>query len=104
MVPGSARNWIVVNAVQQSSLNNKYDNSTLKKIKRPLAFAARRSSPRPRMVCALASGSSSYASTGWGLSTGNTALGDNALLNLTTGKDNTAIGFDALINTTTGSS
>jgi len=39
-----------------------------------------------------------------GYPTGHTALGDNALLNLTTGKDNTAIGFDALINTTTGSS
>jgi hypothetical protein len=40
MVPGSARNWIAVNAVQQSSLNKKYDNSTFKKIKRPVAFAA----------------------------------------------------------------
>src|SRR4030095_305589 len=34
---------------------------------------------------------------------GNTALGDNALLNLTSGRDNTAIGFDALMNNTTGS-
>ena len=36
MVPGSARNWIAVNADQQSSLNKienkKYDNSPLKKI------------------------------------------------------------------------
>jgi trimeric autotransporter adhesin len=31
-------------------------------------------------------------------------VGDNALLNLTSGRDNTAIGFDALINNTTGSS
>jgi hypothetical protein len=33
----------------------------------------------------------------------NTAEGDNALLNLTTGTDNTAIGFDALRRDTTGS-
>src|SRR3984893_7786359 len=33
----------------------------------------------------------------------NTAEGDNALLNLTTGIDNTAIGFDALKSNTTGS-
>ncbi len=39
-----------------------------------------------------------------GYPSGNTAVGDNALLNLTSGKDNTAIGFDALINNTTGSS
>jgi trimeric autotransporter adhesin len=34
----------------------------------------------------------------------NTAEGDNALLNLTTGGGNTAIGFDALFSNTTGSS
>jgi hypothetical protein len=39
-----------------------------------------------------------------GYPSGNTAVGDNALLNLTSGRDNTAIGFDALINNTTGSS
>jgi hypothetical protein len=41
MVPGSARNWIAVKNNQQSSLNNKYDNSTLKKFEHPVAFAAR---------------------------------------------------------------
>jgi hypothetical protein len=44
MVPGSARNWIAVNAVKQSSLtkneNKKYDNSTPTKFNRPVAFAA----------------------------------------------------------------
>ena len=37
-----------------------------------------------------------------GYPNGNTAEGDNALFNLTTGFDNTAIGFDALYNNTTG--
>jgi len=45
MIPGSARNWIAVNAVknqpQQKTENKKYDNSTLKKINRPVASAAR---------------------------------------------------------------
>src|SRR5438477_11498498 len=38
-----------------------------------------------------------------GYPNGNTAEGDNALLNLTTGTDNTAIGNNALQNNTTGS-
>ncbi len=47
MVPSSTRNWIAINAVQQSNLipkkdpNLQYDKSTLKKIKRPVASAAR---------------------------------------------------------------
>jgi hypothetical protein len=43
MVPGSVRNWIAVNAVQQFSLNkieNKNDDSTFKKINQPVAIAA----------------------------------------------------------------
>ena len=57
---GSARNWIAVNAVQQFSLNKKYDNSTLKKINRPVAFAARfpSHSTRVRVLCTLADRSS----------------------------------------------
>ena len=34
----------------------------------------------------------------------NTALGDDALLNITTGFDNTAVGFNALFSNTTGTS
>jgi len=37
---------------------------------------------------------------GGGYSGNNTALGDDALLNLTTGTNNTALGFDALASTT----
>ena len=36
------------------------------------------------------------------LTNSNTVLGDDALINLTTGNDNTAIGFNALISNTTG--
>ena len=38
-----------------------------------------------------------------GYPNGNTAEGDNALLNLTSGSQNTALGFSALGNNTTGS-
>jgi uncharacterized coiled-coil protein SlyX len=38
-----------------------------------------------------------------GYPAGNTAEGDNALLNLTSGLDNTAVGFDTLFSNTTGS-
>src|SRR5438034_6807736 len=41
LVPGSTRNWIAVNAVQQLSLNKKYENSRCSKTNSPLAFAAR---------------------------------------------------------------
>ena len=37
-----------------------------------------------------------------GYPNGNTAEGENALFNLTTGRQNTAIGFEALSNNTTG--
>src|SRR5438067_13535081 len=37
-----------------------------------------------------------------GYPNGNTAEGDDALLNLTSGTNNTAIGFEALLNNTTG--
>jgi hypothetical protein len=47
VVPGSARNWRTVNAVQQPNLNKKYDNSTLKKINRPLAFMKMRAFVAP---------------------------------------------------------
>src|SRR6476620_11776 len=74
MVPGSARNWIAVNAVQHSFLNkneNKtYDNSTVKTLNRPVASAARFAShpARARLLCAFAPESfRGSASTGWRL-------------------------------------
>jgi hypothetical protein len=63
MVPGSPRNWIAVNAVQQSTLKkSNYDNSTFKKIRRPVASAAWFPSPlaylHPRVACAFADNAS----------------------------------------------
>ena len=109
MVPGSARNWIAVNAVQQSNLNKKrkqkYDNSTLKKINCPsplrlglflipLVLACFALSPIAQAVSPAPDG---------GYPGGNTAEGQNALFSLTTGEFNTAVGFFALDNNTTGS-
>src|SRR4029077_4257160 len=69
MIPGSSRNWIAVNAVQQSVLNKtKYDNSTLLLI--PLALAACSPShpARVRLLCAFASSASTCSAAGRGLS------------------------------------
>ena len=57
MVPGSERDWVAVNAVQQFSVNKtikikNYDNSTLNKIKRPVASAVW--SPSPPVTFAFA--------------------------------------------------
>jgi hypothetical protein len=60
MVPGFARNWIAADAAKQSNLNQnknrKYDNFTLNKINRPVAFAARFPShpTRAHLLCAFA--------------------------------------------------
>jgi trimeric autotransporter adhesin len=57
----------------------------------PLAFGCFALAPAARATCKQAC-----------LSNGNTAEGDNALLNLTTGSYNTATGAGALVNNTTG--
>src|SRR5438874_13772349 len=62
MVPGSARNWIAVNEIKESSLkkneNKKYDNSTLKKINRVPSHSV-----HIHVVCAFAASASSSPST-----------------------------------------
>src|SRR5438309_11505802 len=68
MVPGSARNWIAVNPVQQSNLNNeirKYDSFTVKNINRSVAFTARSPSHSVcvRLLCAFAHRTSGKAAT-----------------------------------------
>jgi len=79
---------------------------TLKKINWPVAFAARLSSHR---VCALPAFAFSPAARAvtpapdGGYPGANTAEGNNALLNLTSGANNTALGFNALLNDSTGS-
>jgi hypothetical protein len=53
------------NPTSTKNENKKYDNSTLKKINWPVAFAARLSSytTRPRMLCAFANGASATTVT-----------------------------------------
>src|SRR5438128_1059299 len=110
MVPGSTRNWIAVNAVQQSSLNKKM------KAKNMTTPSIRNSISRPPLrrgfllvPLALALAWLVFSPTaqadckeGCDLSNGNTFLGNNALVSNTTGIDNTAIGEFALFKNTTG--
>ena len=90
MVPGSARNWIAVNAVQQSNLNkNETKNMTTLRLRKsigrsplrlallliPLGLACFALSPAAQALVPAPDGD--YPN-------GNTAEGDGALLSLTT--------------------
>jgi hypothetical protein len=113
MILGSARNWIAVNAVQQSSLNKKMKtkNMTTLHLKKsiggspsrlallliPLVFACFAVSPTSRALLPPPHRTEA-------ISNGNTAEGSAALYHLTTGFGNTAIGLSTLYNNTTGSS
>jgi hypothetical protein len=113
MILGSARNWIAVNAVQQSSLNKKMKtkNMTTLHLKKsiggspsrlallliPLVFACFAVSPTSRALLPPPAPDGGYLN-------GNTAEGSAALYHLTTGFGNTAIGLSTLYNNTTGSS
>ncbi len=57
----------------------------------PLAFACFALSPQARATCQQGC-----------LANENTVLGEDALINNTTGNNNTATGFEALLNNTTG--
>jgi hypothetical protein len=108
MIHGSARNWIEVNAVQQSILNKKTKNMTLLHFGTspvrsplrigllliPLALACFAVSPATQAVSPPPDG---------GYAGGNTAEGNGALFSLTTGEFNTAVGFLALDSNITGS-
>ena len=108
MIPGSARNWIAVNAVQQSILNKMKQNMTtlrlIKSISRspsrfallliPLAFACFALSQRAQAVVPPPDG---------GYPSYTTAEGTNALQSLTTGVGNTGVGWASLFSDTTGS-
>ena len=105
----AARNWIAVNAVQQSNSiknkNKKNDNSTLNKINRPVAFAACFLLIPLVFACfaVLPAAQAVLPAPDGGYPGQNTAEGDDALFSLTTGTDNTANGFHALFSNTTGS-
>src|SRR5438132_13765155 len=109
MIPGSTRNWIAVNAVQQSSLNKK--TKTKNMTTPPLTTSINRSPLRlaflliPLALACFALSPPAQAVTpapDGGYPGGNTAEGDNALQSLTSGVSNTAVGFDALFSNTTG--
>jgi hypothetical protein len=110
MVPGSARNWIEVNAIKQPNLNKKMKtkNMTTLQLREssgpatagrgflliPLVLACFALSPMARAVSPAPDG---------GYPNDNTAEGNGALFNLTSGHDNTATGNIALLANTTGS-
>jgi hypothetical protein len=89
VVPGSARNWIAVNAVQQITRKKK-----MKKLNIITALLF--------LGCAIAFGQLPSPSPDGGYPNGNTAEGDNALYNLSVGSYNTAMGTYALYYNTTG--
>src|SRR5438309_4531875 len=112
IVPGSMRNRIAINPLQQSSLNRKMKtntNTTLHLGK----LISRSSLRRGLLLIALTSVCFALSATAraqlpsptpdGGYPSQNTAEGTNALFSLTTGHDNTAIGFDALSSNTTSS-
>src|SRR5205823_12381103 len=104
MVPSPRRNWIAVNAVQQSSLNKslKTENMTTPHLRKsigrsplrlrlfliPLALAWFAISPPARAVTPAHDG---------GYPGGNTAEGTNALFSLNNDVDKLALGFTAMI-------
>jgi hypothetical protein len=112
MVPGSARNWIAVNAVQQSSLNKKMETKNIttlhsrKSIDRsplrlgflliPLVLGCFALLPTPNAFGVTPAPDGGYFN-------GNTAEGTNALDNLTSGVNNTALGNSTLSSDTIGS-
>jgi hypothetical protein len=107
MVPGSTRNWIGVNAVQQSSLNKKTNMTILRLIK----SIGRSPSRLALLLILLVFGCFALSQSAQGVVPApdggypgqNTAEGQNALKNLTTGSGNTAVGWFSLKSLATGS-
>ena len=87
-----------------TSTERKYDNSTLEKINRPVAFAARLLLIPLVLACFALSPTAQAVSPApdGGYPGGNTAEGQNALFSLTTGSFNTAVGFLSLRSNATG--
>jgi hypothetical protein len=108
MVPGSARYWIAVNAVNNpTSTKEKTENMTTPSLTSSISL-----SPWQRVVLLIALVLACFAflqnvqavspAPDGAYGGNNTAEGANALFDLTTGIENTAIGSAALYNNTTG--
>jgi hypothetical protein len=98
MVLGSARNWIAVDAVQQSNFKRKKHMKTITNMMYPTLVAL-------SVVCfGLSPTAQAQLSPppGGGYPNQNTALGADALFSLTVGGDNTAIGTNALYSNSEG--
>src|SRR5207249_9353646 len=101
MVPGSARNWIAVNAVQKFNLNKqmKTKNMTTPHLRKSIGLSPLRLAffllPLLLICFALSPYARAVCQNGCGTNN-NTFLGDNALISNTTGNDNTATGKNAL--------
>src|SRR5205085_4799782 len=112
MISGSVRNWIAVNAVQQSNLNKrKIENMTTLHPKEsidrsPVRRGIRFGALALVLVCfaLLQTAHAVTPAPDGGYANDNTAEGTNALFNLdvTTGFSNTAIGAWALYTNTSG--
>src|ERR1700680_4723762 len=106
MVPGSARNWIAVNAVQQIQPEQKTKNMTTLHLRKSIgpecfrgclliALCCFALSPVPKAFGVSPPPAGGYAGN-------NTAEGTNALFSLTSGINNTALGNQTLFSNTTG--
>src|SRR5437660_10696766 len=113
MVPGSARNWIAVNASStiQPQQKMKTKNMTTLHLRKSIGRSPLRLAFLliPLVLTCFALSPTAQAqlpppAPDGGYPNGNTAEGDGALFNLTTGIDNTATGFDALQSNTIGDS
>jgi len=105
-VPGSARNWIAVNAVQQSSLNKKMKtkNMTTLHLRNSISRSPLRLGVLLITLLFTCFGLSPTvrALTEGDLGKGNTVEGAGALQSLTTGIHNTALGYQTLFTDTGG--
>ena len=103
MIPGSERNWIAVNAVQQSSLNTKRQNMTTLYVKKSMARSPLRLGlflAALTLVCfAIPDRAQAVNPPPDGGYPGfTTAEGTKALQSLTTGSANTAVGWYSLFS------
>jgi hypothetical protein len=114
MVPGSARNWIAVKRKFNNSASTKKmktKNMTTLHLRKSIGRSPLRLAFLliPLVLTCFALSPTAQAqlpppAPDGGYPNGNTAEGDGALFNLTTGIDNTATGFDALQSNTIGDS